>query len=105
MVAFNAVVLPAPLRPSRATTSPAASSRLKLKSTCARPYPAFSCFSSSMGRCLAEVDPAHARVGTHFGRCTVGDKFAFGEHDHTVCIAEDDVHVVFREEHGQVCFP
>src|SRR6185312_11119135 len=73
MIAFMAVDLPAPLRPSSATTSPA--------------------FASS---------DTPWRIGAHFGRQAAGDQAAAIEHDQPIGLAEHDVHVVLGEQHGDL---
>src|SRR6188768_3038302 len=108
MIAFIVVDLPAPLRPTRATHSPAPTPRETPKRTCAWPYqPSSDCTSSialldnrrrSEGRPAAEVDLADARVVAHRRGRPLGDEFAARQHDDAVGMGEDDVHAVLGEE-------
>src|SRR6478735_5561921 len=94
MIAFSVVDLPAPLRPSSATTSPARTSRSTPNSTRARPYPASRPRTSS----IAKVDLPDARVSAHlFGR-TGGDELTLVQHHDPIGVAENDFDVVLGEE-------
>src|SRR3954463_4444468 len=96
MIALSVVDFPAPLRPVSITTSPAESSRVTSKSTCARPYPACSSLTSSN----AKVNLLHAGVVADFVRAAAGNDFPGVKHDHSIGVAEDHVHVVLGEENG-----
>src|SRR5512143_1352961 len=64
---FSVVVLPAPLRPSSVTTSPAATSKLTPCSTCDSPYHAFSSRTASSGAPAAAGAPGDAGVARSSG--------------------------------------
>src|SRR6516164_667549 len=107
MIAFIVVDLPAPLRPTSATHSPAPTASETRNSTCAWPYHASSAWTSSIARLLrtdrerraaAEVDLLHARIVAHRSRRTVGDQLAARQHEDAVGVREDDVHAVLGEE-------
>src|SRR5688572_31088983 len=95
ITAFSVVDLPAPLRPSSATTSPGATSSATPNRTCALPYPASSRLTSS----IAKVDLAHACIAPDFRRRARGYHFAAVQDDHPVGEAEHHVHVVLGEQH------
>src|SRR5664280_1924009 len=79
MIDFSVVVLPAPLRPSRVTTSPSCTSKLAPCRMCDSPYQA--CRSLTASRALRASSMPHSHVGfAHFR--VVGDRFvvALGEH-------------------------
>src|SRR6478735_7037252 len=98
MIAFSVVDLPAPLRPSSATTSPARTSRSTPNSTRARPYPASRPRTSS----IAKVDLPDARVSAHlFGR-TGGDELTLVQHHDPIGVAENDFDVVLGEENREL---
>ena len=69
MIDFSVVVLPAPLRPSSVTTSPASTSKVTPCSTWDSPYQACSPSTASSGATLGlsmadpEIGFAHARIG------------------------------------------
>ena len=107
MIAFIVVDLPAPLRPTRATHSPAPTPSETPKRICAWPYQASSrCdvkhrsarAASARSRAAAEVDLAHARVVAHRRGRPFGDQLAARQHDDAVGMREDDVHAVLGEE-------
>src|SRR3954471_4034248 len=108
MIAFIVVDLPAPLRPTRATHSPAATASETPYSTWAWPYQASSDCTSSIAllrhrgrrerRSSAEVDLAHACVVAHRRRRAFGDQLAARQHDDAIGVREDDVHAVLGEE-------
>src|SRR5262245_56701778 len=101
MIAFRVVDLPAPLRPSSATTSPAPASRLTSKSTWARPYPALRPRISS----VAKVHLTHPCIGTHLLRSPRGDDFAEVHDDHAAGKAEHHARVVLGKEHRDAVAP
>src|SRR3954468_4872647 len=98
IIAFSVVDLPAPLRPTRAITSPARAAKVISCSTRARPYPAESAFTSS----IAKVHLAQARIGADLVRRSLGDQRAKMQRDDPIREAENHVHVVFGEKHGDI---
>src|SRR5262245_20385484 len=64
MMAFRVVVFPAPLRPSRVTTSPSFTSKSMPCRMCDSPYQACRSFTLSMAS-GTEVRLLHARIGGH----------------------------------------
>src|SRR3954470_22588062 len=98
MIVFSIVDLPAPLRPSKATTSPAATSSCTSNRTCARPYPPLTCCISS----IAKVHLAHSWIVACCSRRPAGYDFSTMEHEHTVCEAEHRFHVMLGKQHGDL---
>src|SRR3954463_3841377 len=98
MMVLSIVDLPAPLRPSRATTSPAATWSCTSNRTWARPYPPSTCCISS----IAKVHLAHSWIAAYCRRRPAGDHFSAVQHEHTVCEAEHRFHVVLGKQHGDV---
>src|SRR5262245_19927757 len=108
MIDFSVVVLPAPLRPSSVTTSPARTSKVAPWSTWDSPYQACRPSTARRGATpgLSMADPeiglAHERVGRN--RLVV----AFGEHpaarEHRDAIGEvgDDAEIVLDHQHRAV---
>src|SRR5262245_39807037 len=108
MIDFNVVVLRAPLRPSRVTTSPANTSKVPPCSTWDSPYQACSPSAASSGALPGssmagpEIGLAHLRVGR--------DRFvvAFGQHppprEHGDAVGEvgDHAEIVLHHQHGAV---
>src|SRR5450432_2532924 len=92
MIDFIVVDLPAPLRPTSATHSPAPTASDTPYRIWAWPYQASSPPTSSMarrlrrgeGRAAAEVDLAHARVVAHRRRRALRDQLAARQHDDAV---------------------
>src|SRR6185436_14348824 len=98
IMALSVVDFPAPLRPNSATTCPAPAWKLTSYSTRARPYPADSPRTSS----VAKVDLAQAGIGADQVRRALGDHLAEMQRDDALREAEDDVHVVLGEQHGNI---
>src|SRR4051812_31494314 len=104
MIAFIVVDLPAPLRPTRATHSPAPTPSETPYSTCAWPYQASSDCTSSIAllrhrgrrerRAAAEVHLPNTRVVAHGRRRPFGDQLPARQHDDPVGVREHDVHAV-----------
>src|SRR6478752_2350040 len=96
----SSVVLPAPLAPSTAVTSP----RGAVKETSLRartaPYDVESSLTSSIGDRVAEVGGLHGRVVAHVGRAARRDDLAEVEDHEVVADRHDEVHVVLDEHHG-----
>src|SRR5436305_14575834 len=108
MIDFSVVVLPAPLRPSSVTTSPARTSKLTPWSTWDSPYQACSPSTDSNGAPLTssmadpEIGFAHIRVGRD--RCVVafGEDAAAREHRDAVRQARNDTEIVLDHEHRAI---
>src|SRR5579883_3624461 len=117
MIDLSVVVLPAPLRPSSVTTSPARTSKATPCSTCDSPYQA--CRSSTassassglfsgMDRLVAcflahsEIGLAHLRVRRHGRVVTLGEHAAAGEHRDAVAQVGDHAEVVLDHQHRAV---
>src|SRR5215831_7916897 len=105
MIDFSVVVLPAPLRPSSVTTSPARTSKVTPCSTCDSPYHAcrFSIASSAAsGMTHSEIGLAHLGVRRHGGVVAFGEHAAAGEHRDAVAQVGDDGKIVLDHQHGAV---
>src|SRR5437868_1477407 len=99
---FSSEDLPAPLAPSRHTSSPARTVSDTPRSASTAPYRATtSVISSNALHVLAEVALHHGGVGLHLGRRALRDLLAVVEHHHAVGHAHDESHVV-RSEEGRV---
>src|SRR3954466_687626 len=98
MIVLSIVDLPAPLRPSSATTSPAAIWSCTSNRTCARPYPPLTCSISS----IAKVHLAHSWIVAYCSRRPAGYDFSAVQHEHTVCEGEHRFHVMLGKQHGDV---
>src|SRR6266540_6625004 len=106
MIDLSVVVLPAPLRPSSVTTSPARTSNATPCSTWDAPYQACSPSTVSNGAELSMADPeigfAHRRIGRD------GLVVAFGQHpparQHGDAVGEvgDHAEIVLDHQHGAV---
>lgn len=102
MMARRVEVLPAPLRPTRATISPSSMLNVKSWTTWLGPYQALSFWTSSIAIVLPQIDAADLRVGLNRGRRAVGDEPAVMQHEDPVRQAEDHLHLVFDKENGAV---
>src|SRR5215475_3815672 len=100
MIDFSVVVLPAPLRPSSVTTSPARTSKVTPWSTWDSPYQACSPLTVSRGAAsgLRMADPeigfAHLRVGRDRVVVTLGEHSAAREHGDVVGEVRDHAEVM-----------
>ena len=107
-MARRVVVLPAPLAPSSATTSPSPTARSRLphhrgvlvaggepldaEGRAAHPL-------HDLGGRAAQVGLDHARIAAHFGGRTGRDQLAELEHEDLVADAQHEAHVVVDQEH------
>src|SRR5215471_13532718 len=103
------VVRPAPLRPTKATTSSAATSIETLRRMCAGPRKVLMLSTSSntfvilMPSCRqgrAEEDAGDIVVCLDFVRRSIGQEAALMHHHDAVGVAEHDVHVVLDDDRG-----
>src|SRR5881394_2373914 len=95
------LVLPAPLRPTRLTMLPPATSSEKPRSACTEAMVTWTEEILSTGfPLLASRDVApHLGIGQHRRRRAVGEHAPAVEGHHAARVARDDVHVVLHEEH------
>src|SRR6516225_8404818 len=93
---LSVVVLPAPLRPTSATSPPAGTVKERPRNICA-PSIATRTPSSRSVSSMTEHRSPHVGIGEHGGRPAVGDDQALIEHQHALAVAEHHVHVVFDE--------
>src|SRR5262245_44621018 len=108
MIDFMVVVLPAPLRPSSVTTSPANTSNVAPCSTCDSPYQACSPSTASSGAAPGlsmagpEIGFAHAGIGRD--RCIVsfGQHPAAGEDGDAVGQVGNHAEIVLDHQHGAI---
>src|SRR5579872_7076228 len=118
IIDFSVVVLPAPLRPSKVTTSPGRMS----KSTPCRmwdsPYQAWSPATARSGSAAARVvgreasaasamtDPhiglPHLLIARDGGIIALGKHLAAGEHGDDVGKVGDDLQIVLDHQHGEI---
>src|SRR5215469_14523875 len=103
MIDLSVVVLPAPLRPSRQTTSPARTSKLTPCKTCDSPYHACR-FSTARSSAMAhsEIGFAHLRIGRDGVVVALGEDAAAGEHRDAVAQVGHHAQIVLHHEHGAV---
>src|SRR5882757_3066731 len=105
MIDFSVVVLPAPLRPSRVTTSPGNTSKLAPCSTCDSPYQACRPSTASSGATLGlsmaspEIGLAHLRIGRHGLVVAFRQYPAAREHGNAVGEVGDDAEIVLHHQH------
>src|SRR2546423_982789 len=105
MMDLSVVVLPAPLRPSSVTTSPANTSKAAPCSTWDSPYQACSPSTASKGAPpgLSMADPevglAHARVGGYRLVVALGEHSAAREHGDAVREVGDHAEIVLDHQH------
>src|SRR5690349_12139275 len=105
MIDLSVVVLPAPLRPSSVTTSPARTSKVAPCSTCDSPYQA--CRSSTAssapsGMAHSQIGLAHLGVGRDAGVVALGEHPAAREHRDAVAEVGDHAEIVLDHQHGAV---
>src|SRR6185436_16225258 len=91
------LVLPAPLRPTRLTMLPAATSSEKPRSACTEAMVTWT--DSTLSIAPARHVAPYLGVGQHRGRRAVGEHAPAVEGDHAACVPGDDLHVVLYEEH------
>src|SRR5579884_2976902 len=101
---LSSVVLPAPLGPSRATISPASTSRLTSLTAAIWPYSTRtrSARSSGMARLLAEIGGDHLGVAAHHLGRAPRDHAPEVEHVDVVAEREHEVDVVLDDQHAEV---
>src|SRR5229473_7004659 len=108
MIDFIVVVLPAPLRPSRVTTSPAKTSKVAPWSTWDSPYQACRASTASRGAALGlsmagtEISLAHRRVGRDRFVVALGQHPAAREHRDAVGEVGDHAEIVLDHQHRAV---
>src|SRR5579864_3942178 len=107
MIDLSVVVLPAPLRPSRVATSPAATVKSMPCRTCDSPYQASSpCTSSnvsvaaSLRMAGSEIRLAHLGVVGNFTVRTFGQDAAARQHGDDIRKIGNHRQIVFNHEHG-----
>src|SRR6187402_605558 len=94
------VVLPAPLRPTRATTSPCATEIDTPCSVWLAPYQALRSLVSSIAIVLSQIDATDLGVRLDVIRRAVGDQPPVMQHQDAVAEAENHLHLVFDQEDG-----
>src|SRR3954469_22862025 len=107
MIDFIVVVLPAPLRPSSVTTSPARTSNVTPCSTWDSPYQACSPSTARRGACLsAMADPeigfAHAGIGGDRVIVAFGQDAPARQHRDAVREIGDDAEIVLDHQYGAI---
>src|SRR5215469_4131794 len=105
MIDLSVVVLPAPLRPSRQTTSPARTSKLTPCSTCDSPYHACrspTARSAVSAMAYSQIGFAHLRVGRDGVVVALGQDAAARQHRDTVAQVGDDAEIVLDHQHRAV---
>src|SRR5262245_35368629 len=108
MIDLSVVVLPAPLRPSSVTTSPARTSNETPCSTCDSPYQACrpSTASSGTPSGLSMADPeigfAHRGVGRHRVVVALRQHPRAREHSDAVGEIGDHAEIVLDHQHGAI---
>src|SRR6266852_1775243 len=108
MIDFSVVVLPAPLRPSSVTTSPAMTSNVAPWSTCDSPYHACSPSTESSGAPSGssmadpEIGFAHERVRRDRLVVALGQHSPAREHRDAVGEVGDHAEIVLDHQHGAV---
>src|SRR5258708_39428271 len=102
MIDLRVVVLPAPLRPSRVTTSPARTSKSTPWSTCDSPYHAWSPDTSRRVSLMPhpQVRLHHLRIGGHRGVVALGQNLAPRPHRDGVGDVVDQAQAVLGHPHG-----
>src|ERR1043165_2904309 len=98
MIARRRVDLPAPLRPTMVTTSPAATSSDTSLRARACPYQADRFSTLNIG--VSQVGGHDARVAADLGVGAFGEDLAVAQHRDGVGEGADDVHVVLDEYDG-----
>src|SRR6185312_17023121 len=106
MTVASSVDLPTPLRPMIDTVSPTASFSRISSSTTVSPYPARTSSSwsasSGMSVLLPEIDLSHLCIVADLLGRALREHRAGDEHRDLLREAEDDVHVVLDDQHGDV---
>src|SRR5262249_25444300 len=104
MIVANKVLLPTPLRPMTLMHSPRASVRLICSITTVSPYPAETCCNSRASATvgLTQIDRADLRIVFDFARRSFGKKRTTDHDGDTLGEAENEVHVVFDNQYGDM---
>src|SRR5215813_67959 len=108
MIDLSVVVLPAPLRPSSVTTSPAKTSKLAPCRICDSPYQACSPSTASNGAALGlsmtdpEIGLAHRGIGRDRRVVSLGQHPAARQHGDAMVEVGDDAEIVLDHQHGAV---
>src|SRR5689334_10223977 len=106
MIDFIVVVLPAPLRPSSVTTSPARTSKVTPCRTWDSPYQACSPSTARSAAALAmansEIGFAHTGIGGDRVIIAFGQDAATREHRDAVREIGDDAEIVLDHQHGAI---
>src|ERR1700752_291444 len=103
MIDFSVVVLPAPLRPSSVTTSPARTSNVTRCRMCDSPYQACKPFTVRIG--ASGMPDPHVGLA-HFGIVrdrlivALGENAAAREHRDAIGEVRDDAEVMLDHQHG-----
>src|SRR5262245_59382587 len=98
-IVFTSVLLPAPLGPMTATTSPAATCSVASHTAGASPY-AIDTRRASSNMALAQVDLDDAGGAHGLARVAAGDHLALVQHHEPVRQREDRAHQVLHEQDG-----
>src|ERR1700730_16254194 len=107
-IAFKVGVWPAPLRPSKVTTSPSPTSKLMPCRICDSPYQAWRSRTRSIslrwpaasGMSGTHIGLAHLGVLRHFGVIPFGEHAAARQHGDDIGEIGDDREVVLDHQHG-----
>src|SRR5580692_4412737 len=108
MIDFSVVVLPAPLRPSSVTTSPASTWKLTPCSTWDSPYHACKLSTASSWEAGALTMPhphiglAHFRIGGNRLVVALGENASAGQHRDAVGQRRHDAEIMLDHQHGAV---
>src|SRR5579872_3994659 len=102
MIAFNVVVLPAPLRPRSVTTSPAEIVNSTPCSACDSPYQAWRSRTASNGSAMTgpDIGFAHLGVRLHLRIGALSEDLAAGEHGVGVQEIGDHREIMLDHEHA-----
>src|SRR5262249_44624186 len=106
MIDLSVVVLPAPLRPSKVTTSPGSTSKVTPCRMWDSPYHACRPSTASSGAASLMAGPhvgfAYLRVGRHRGVVAFGEHAPAREHGDGVREVGDHGKVMLDHEHGAI---
>src|SRR6185437_4748255 len=105
MIDLRIVVLPAPLRPRRVTSSPSATSNPTPCRICDSPYQAWrspTLSSAASGMAGAHIGLDHLRIRRHRGVIALGEDRAAGQHGDDLGQIGDDRQIVLDHQHGAV---
>src|SRR5438132_9850875 len=115
MMLSMVVVLPAPLRPTRHTTSRSCTTSESPCKMWAGPRKVCTCTSSSIRQAPSATTPSgslcrrcaqqrgcHGRVSTDVSRGAIGENSALVHHDNTIRVGKDHVHIMFDNHGGDV---